>query len=172
MQKTKLAKNNKTINKTINKPNNKTIKSNKLSNKPTKTQWSYLPLSIVNKLEKLAEYYNVSHKARGLQKPTKSDIGFLPLYRKYYNNIAVLEKLPVKSNNPDGEKWQHHRDDFCKRRYSMIKTKKNYGLYDENGLPTVMHTNMLMWACSPDRKNIVKNVDKILSILDNLKKQK
>jgi hypothetical protein len=30
----------------------------------------YLPLSLVNEYEKLAEYYNVSRKARGLEKPT------------------------------------------------------------------------------------------------------
>jgi len=131
-------------------------------------KWSYIPLNIVNKLEKIAEYYNVSHKARGLQKPTKSDKGFLQIYRSYKGNQKLFEHLPVRANKPDGETWAHHREDFCNRRYAMIKGKKNYGLYDSNGLPTVMHTNMLMWACSPDDKNIIKNADKILEILNKL----
>ena len=132
--------------------------------------WTYLPLTIVNQLEKLAEYYNISHKARGLQKPTKSDEGFLTVYRKHKGVIADFEHLPVRANNPDGEKWKHHRADFCNRRYAMIKSKKNYGLYNNNGLPTVMHTNMLMWACSPDAKNIIKNTGKILTTLKNVSK--
>ena len=132
--------------------------------------WSYIPLNIVNKLEKLAEYYNISHKARGLQKPTKSDKGFLEVYRMYKGNTKSFEKLPVRANKTDGENWAHHREDFCNRRYAMIKGKKDYGLYDANGLPTVMHTNMLMWACSPDDRNIIKNVDKILETLGNIRK--
>jgi hypothetical protein len=135
-------------------------------------QWPYLPLNIVNQLEKLAEHYNISHKSRGLQKPTKSDEGFLTVYRKYKGNTKAFEQLPVRANKPDGENWQHHRADFCNRRYAMIKSKKNYGLYDANGLPTVMHTNMLMWACSPDAKQLSKpaTIKKILSILEDTKK--
>ena len=53
----------------------------------------------------------------------------------------------------------------------MIKGTKDYGLYDTNGLPTIMHTNMLMWACSPDDRNIIKNADTILKTLDTLNKQ-
>jgi len=132
-------------------------------------KWPYLSLKTVNKLEALADYYNISHKSRGLQKPTKSDEGFLKVYRKHKGRIEDFEQLPVRANNPDGEKWQHHREDFCNRRYSMIKSKKNYGLYDSNGLPTVMHTNMLMWACSPDAKNITKKTKKILTILEDVK---
>lgn len=152
------------------KNTNKNNSKSKTTIKNTTQQWKYLPLNIVNKLEKLAEYYNVSHKARGLQKPTKSDIGFLTLYRKHNGNVKEFENLPVKMKNPDGEKWQHHRNDFCNRRYSMIKNKQNYGLYDKTtGLPTVMHTNMLMWACSPDYKNIIKNTNNILKKINSNK---
>lgn len=56
-----------------NSKRNKTRKHIQTSSNP----WPYLPLKLVNALESLAEYYNVSHKARGLQKPTKSDKGFL-----------------------------------------------------------------------------------------------
>lgn len=43
--------------------------------------YPYLPVRLVNQLEPLAEYYNVSRKARGLEKPTMSDEGFLVVYR-------------------------------------------------------------------------------------------
>jgi phosphatidylethanolamine-binding protein (PEBP) family uncharacterized protein len=132
-------------------------------------KWQYLPLNTVNKLEKLAEYYNVSHKARGLQKPTKSDKGFLEIYRTHKGNPKAFEHLPVRANKPDGENWAHHREDFCNRRYSMIKGRKGYSLYDENGLPSVMHTNMLMWACSPDASKIIKNTKTILKTLEKAK---
>ena len=135
----------------------------------TKTKWQYIPLNNVNQLEALADYYNISHKARGLQKPTKSDEGFLTVYRSAKGNPSMYESLPVKKANPNGEKWDHHREDFCNRRYAMIKGKKNYGLYDsETGLPTVMHTNMLMWACSPD-KEITRKTKSILDKLNQIK---
>jgi len=142
----------------------------------TKTQvlgnkWSYLPLKLVNALESLAEYYNVSHKARGLQKPTKSDKGFLQVYRAASGIPSKFEQQPVRSAKPDGEKWDHHREDFCNRRYAMIKGKPGYGLYDaKTELPSVMHVNMLMWACSPDAAGIKKNWKSILAKLEDAKK--
>ena len=156
--KTKQNKNNNNKNKIKNKQTKKSLDSN--------NKWPYLPLSIVNNLEPVAEYYNVSHKARGLQKPTKSDKGFLTVYRDAKGRPEAFEGLPVRANKPDGEKWAHHREDFCNRRYAMIKGKPGYGLYDtKTGLPSVMHVNMLMWACSPDVGNIKKNWK---SILDKL----
>ena len=133
------------------------------------SKWDYLPLETVNTLEKLAEYYNISHKARGLQKPTKSDKGFLEIYRQYKGNPSKFESLPVKANKTSGENWKHHREDFCNRRYAMIKGKANYGLYDaKTGLPTVMHTNMLMWACSPDR-DITRKTKGLIDKLEQVK---
>ena len=160
------------------KNSNITNKSNKGKTKKQKftgggstyQEWAYLPVKLVDKLVALAEYYSVSHKARGLQKPTKSDEGFLTMYRKYGTK---MEPMPVRANRPEGENWKHHRNDFCSRRYSMIKGKANYGLYDANtGLPSVMHVNMLMWACSPDMKTISKNVNKYLAIVKKLKNNK
>ena len=131
----------------------------------------YLPLKLVNALEPLAEYYNVSHKARGLQKPTKSDKGFLQVYRGAGGIPRKFEQIPVRSAKPDGENWQHHRVDFCNRRFSMIKGNAGYGLYDDKtSLPSVMHVNMLMWACSPDATGIKKNWKTILEKLEEVKK--
>jgi hypothetical protein len=147
-----------------------TSSNTKKTHTKTKNKWPYIPLNTVNQLEALADYYNISHKSRGLQKPTKSDEGFLTVYRSAKGNPSMFESLPVKKANPNGEKWDHHREDFCNRRYAMIKGKKNYGLYDsKTGLPTVMHTNMLMWACSPD-KEITRKTKSILDKLEQVKK--
>lgn len=115
---------------------------------------SYIPVDTINKLEPLAEFYNISRKARGLEKPTTSDEGFLKVYRRI-KNIAQLRTMPVKAANPDGETWDKHRNNYIFRRLSMLKNAGvDYGLYHTsgplNGLPTVLHVNMLMWAYTPD----------------------
>jgi hypothetical protein len=159
------------ISSNINQNNKTKTKKTKTNNKTqsSKTKWPYIPLNTVNQLEAIAEYYNISHKARGLQKPTKSDEGFLTVYRNAKGDPAKFESNPVKKASPDGEKWAHHREDFCNRRYAMIKGKANYGLYDaKTGLPTVMHTNMLMWACSPD-KDITRKTKGLLDKLEQVK---
>ena len=126
-----------------------------------KDNYKLIPLKIVKIFESLANYYDISRKSRGLEKPTKSDKGFLQLYKELNGKWEKMKSLPVKKSNPNGEKWDHHRDDYYKRRMSMIGRAKNYDLYDDNGLPTIMHMNMLMWAASPDYKNIIKNYTKI-----------
>lgn len=132
-----------------------------------KEMWKYLPLEVVNNLEELAEYYNISRKARGLEKPVKSDTGFLPIYRKVKGEIKALRTMPIKKSIPEGQTWDKHRNNYCKRRKSMFKS---YGLYHKDGplkgLPTVLHTNMLMWACTPE-----KNIDKIKKISKTIKKR-
>jgi hypothetical protein len=126
-----------------------------------KYNYKLIPLKIVKIFEPLANYYDISRKARGLEKSTKSDKGFLQLYKELNGKWDKMKSLPVKKSKADGEKWEHHRDDYCKRRISMISRAKNYDLYDDNGLPTILHLNMLMWAASPDYKNIIKNYKKL-----------
>lgn len=129
--------------------------------------WKYLSLDTVNNFEKLAEYYNISRKARGLDKPSKSDKGFLPIYRSVKGNIKALRTIPIKKKIPDGQTWDKHRNNYCKRRKSMFKS---YGLYHKDGplkgLPTVLHTNMLMWACTPE-----KNINKLNKLSKTIKKR-
>ncbi len=126
-----------------------------------KNNYKLIPLKIVKIFEPLANYYDISRKSRGLEKSTKSDKGFLQLYTELNGKWDKMKSLPVKKSKSDGEKWEHHRDDYCKRRISMIGRAKNYDLYDDDGLPTILHLNMLMWAASPDYKNIIKNYKKI-----------
>ena len=68
-----------------------------------------LSIKIVKIFEPLAKYYNISRKSRGLDKPTKSDKGFLQLYKELNGNWNKMKDLPVKSKKIDGEKWDHHR---------------------------------------------------------------
>ena len=63
---------------------------------------SYLSLDVINKLEALAEYYDISRRARGLDTSTKSDKGFLQVYRKVKGNEKMLRNIPIKASNPDG----------------------------------------------------------------------
>lgn len=118
--------------------------------------YAYLSVKQINQLEPLAEYYNISRKARGLEKPTTSDEGFLTVYRRAKTS-APLRNLPVRAAKPDGETWDKHRNNFIKRRLLMLKNAgSGYGLYhtegDLAGLPTVLHVNMLMWGYSPDKE--------------------
>jgi hypothetical protein len=130
-----------------------------------------ISLKIIKVFEPLAKFYDISRKSRGLEKSTKSDKGFLQLYKELKGNWNKMKDLPVKKSNPNGEKWQHHREDYSKRRMSMIGRAKNYGLYDDDGLPTIMHINMLMWGASPDYKNIIKNYKELQKkILEKIKK--
>jgi len=138
--------------------------------------YPYLPVQLVNKLEPLAEYYNISRKARGLEKPTMSDEGFLVVFRRVGGETAIakLRTMPVKKRIPAGETWDKHRNNFIKRRLIMIKNAgSGYGLYHTSGplagLPTILHVNMLMWAFSPDKELYQSNGRKLDEILKKLK---
>jgi hypothetical protein len=136
--------------------------------------WHYLPVDIVQKMTKLAEHYNISRKARGLEKSVKSDKGFVQIWKQVKGNPKALRTIPVKASIPDGETWDKHRNNYCNRRHSMIKGAKKYPLFHEDGLlkglPTVMHTNMIMWACSPEPKKVIKLSKKIDVRLKQIKK--
>ena len=67
----------------------------------------YLPLSLVNSYEKMAEYYNVSRKARGLEKPSTSDEGFLVVYRKVKGNEKLLKTIPCRKDKKNGVHWEN-----------------------------------------------------------------
>jgi len=133
-------------------------------------KWKYLPLDVINKMECLAEYYNISRKARGLEKPTKSDNGFLKVYREHKGDIKKLRILPIKKTNKTGQTWDKHRVAFCNSRMSLIN-KKKLSLY-KDGLPSKTHTNLIMWGCTPDYKNIIKLSKTIKTKLKYSKKTK
>ena len=117
----------------------------------------YLSLDIVNELEALAEYYDISRKVRGLDTSTKSDKGFLQVYGEVDGNGKMLRTIPIKSSVPDGITWDKYRNQYLTRRKTMLKNA-GYGLYHTSGelkgMPTKLHVNMIMWGYSPDKKKI------------------
>lgn len=131
------------------------LKDYKAKKRHTHENHVYISTNMINKIKRLAEFYNISRKARGLEKPTTSDEGFLTVYRRI-KNISQLRTLPIKASIPAGETWDKHRNNYIFRRLSMLKNAgPNYGLYHTKGpltgLPTVLHVNMLMWAYTPDK---------------------
>ena len=134
--------------------------------------YHYLPLEVVNKMEALADYYNISRKARGLEKPVKSDKGFLQIYREVKGDIKKLRNYPVRKDLPEGQTWDRHRNNYCKRRLSMIKNMKKPLLFHKEGnlkgLPTILHTNMIMWGYSPEKNKIINISKKIKTLIKNI----
>ncbi len=142
--------------------------------KKTKKQYGgtkslpYLPLKLVNEYEKLAEYYNVSRKARGLEKPTTSDEGFLVVYRRMKGDGKKMEGIPCRKDRPVGVDWERKREVEVLGKLGQAKRMK-LDLFHKTGplkgLPTIIHTNMIMWAYSPYPQLLIKNI----KLLKNIK---
>lgn len=127
----------------------------------------YLPLSIIKPFEKLADYYGVSKKARGLEKPTTTDEGFLVVYKRIKGDATKLKEIPCKKSNPEGVHWNRKRDIEIKGKFGQMKRMK-IPLYqkegDLKGLPTKMHVIMVMWGYSPDPKGLKKSMKLLKNI--------
>lgn len=115
-------------------------------------KYEYLPLDIIKKYEKLADKYNISRVARGLDKSIKSDYGFLVMYKKVknYNKLAFT---PIFKNKPDGLDYDIFREKFINSRIGQMKAA-NIKLYDDNNLPTIQHLVLIINAYSPDIKGL------------------
>ena len=169
-------------------PKTSTIK-NRLSQKtntkkkPKKSKSShypFIPLALVNRLEALAEFYDISLVSRGRIPPNKTDKGFLVVFREQaHGDPTKLANLTILAKNPDGNTWDRQRENYLLRRLDMVrraKTNKPDGLWVQDGplagLPSVLHVNMMMWAYSPDpQMRTVAGVDRVLARLSKIKKQ-
>ena len=112
----------------------------------------YLSLSLVNSYEKLADYYNVSRKARGLEKPSTSDEGFLVIYRKVKGNGKLMKTIPCRKDKKNGVNWERKREVELLGKLGQAKKMKLDFFHKTGplkGLPTKIHINMIMWAYSP-----------------------
>lgn len=120
--------------------------------------YAYLPLELVKKYEKLAEFYDISHVARGIKPATKSDEGFLVVYKRVGGDVAKLRSIPIfKTRGLDGSmNYDVYREKFLNSRLGQIKYGKT-PLFNESGLPTIQHTIMIMHAYSPEPAKIRKN---------------
>jgi hypothetical protein len=129
----------------------------------------YLPLSLVNSYEKLAEYYNISRKARGLEKPTTSNEGFLIVYRKIKGNSKIIKNIPCKKNKKNGIHWDRKREIEILGKLGQVKSMK-LDLFHKKGLlkglPTIIHVNMIMWAYSPYPNKLKKILPLLKKIED------
>ena len=127
----------------------------------------YLPLSLINSYEKLANYYNVSLKARGIIKPTTSDEGFLVVFRKVKGNGNLMKNIPCKKDKKNGVNWNRKRTVEILGKLGQAKSMKldffnKKGLL--KGLPTIIHINMIMWGYSP----YPSKLKKLLPLLESL----
>ena len=133
-------------------------------------KFPFLTLSLIKSYEKLAEYYKVSLKSRGLIKPTTSDEGFLVVYRRLKGKYTKLKNIPVKKKKPEGSNWFNKRNNQVNAKYKQAK-KMKLKLFHISGplkdLPTKIHINMIMWAYSPfpdilkKRKKLLKSLNKL-----------
>jgi hypothetical protein len=122
-------------------------------------KYNWLPLKTIAKYEKIAELYGVSMVARGLKKGTRTDKGFLAMYKEVNGKANKLQYIPVKKDKNEGQDYWSYRVSFLNSRMGQIKHGKTPLYYTEGkykGLPTKQHIILIMHAYSPD-KNIYKN---------------
>jgi len=129
----------------------------KLKKKEDK-KYPFLSLNTIAKYEKIANLYRVSEVARGIQKGSKTDKGFLEMYKEVKGKSNKLQYIPVKLNQPNKQDYWSYRIGFLNSRLGQMKKAKtplyyNNGKYD--GLPTKQHIILIMHGYSPD-KNIYK----------------
>jgi hypothetical protein len=126
-------------------------------NKDKTYKYEYLDLDIIRKFEKLANKYDISRVARGLDKPTKSDYGFLVIYKKY--GKQKLPFIPIFSKKPKSGDYDIFREKYINARLGQMK-KMKIPLYNIDGLPTKHHLTLIMNGYSPD-----KDIKKKLKLL-------
>jgi len=123
--------------------------------KEKRDEYEYLPLELVNKYEKLADEYNISRVSRGLDRATKSDEGFLVVYRKVKGNGSKMVNQLVNKSKPTGLDWNMMRHNFIKSRLGQMKHARTQW-FNKDGLPTVQHTVLIMNGYSPYEDRLKK----------------
>lgn len=108
-------------------------------------KFEYLPIKTIQKYEKYADLYNVSRVNRGLKQSTRTEKGFLVVYKDLKNHKKLATCLATKNVT-----WDKYRENQLKAKYAQMK-KHNIPLYTDDKTPTKMHTILIMWAYSPDR---------------------
>lgn len=119
----------------------------------------YLNINTIRKFLPLAEYYNISRKARGLEQPTTSDFSFLPLYEYVKGKPAKLKQIPAKESVRQGISMDKKRMIAIRGKYGQMRRMQIPLFHTEGplkGLPTKMHTILILWAFSPASENDLK----------------
>jgi len=117
-------------------------------------KYKFLSLNQIEKYEKLADLFSVSEIARGIKKSTKTDKGFLQIYKQVDGKPYKLQYIPIKFNKPEGEDYYSYRINFINSRLAQIKNFNTPLYYKQGkykGLPTKQHLILIMHAYSPDK---------------------
>ncbi len=117
-------------------------------------KYPWLSLKTIAKYEKIAELYGVSEVARGLKKGTRTEHGFLEMYKKVGGKANKLQYIPVKKNKPEGQDYWSYRISFLNSRMGQIKHSRSPLYYTEGkfkGLPTKQHIIVILHGYSPDK---------------------
>lgn len=119
------------------------------------SKYPWLPLETIKKYESIADTYKVSEVARGIKKGSKTDKGFLVMYKEVLGKKNKLQYIPVKQNKPYGQDYWSYRIGFINSRLGQI-TKAKTPLYYKSGvykdLPTKQHIILIIHGYSPDNK--------------------
>jgi len=108
-------------------------------------KYPWLSLKTIAKYEKIAELY-------GSMIDTRTDIGFLQMYKDVDGKANKLQYIPVKKNKPEGQDYYSYRTSFLNSRMDQIKKTPLY--YTDGkfkGMPTKQHIILIMHAYSPDK---------------------
>lgn len=130
-------------------------------------EYKFLSLEIIKKFEELAEEYGVSEIARGLKKGTKTDEGFLKMYKEVDGKAYKLQYIPIKKGNPEGNDYWSYRINFINSRLGQIRSANNGRLelfYKEGkykGLPTKQHIILIMHGYTPDIEKLKESIKSV-----------
>jgi len=128
-------------------------------NQKNERKYPYLDLDLVKKYERLADIYNISRVSRGLEKSTKSDKGFLEIYKQVNGKYGKLSFIPIYKKHPEKGDYDILREKFLNARLAQMRNSPLYytsGKY--TGLPTKQHLVMIMNAYSPDPTGLKKRL--------------
>ena len=134
----------------------KWLKDHKKKNKKGGGEYKFIDIKLIKYFDKLAKYYKISEVARGIKKGKTSDKGFLEVFKKN-SDSKKLKYTPVKLSNPDGANWFDTRNNRLNAKIGLMNKMKLKYFHEEGklkGLPTKMHTILIMWAYSPFVKEL------------------
>lgn len=117
--------------------------------------YKFLSLKQIEKYEKIAKIYKVSEIARGIKKSTKTDKGFLQMYKEIAGKAYKLQYIPIKIDKPEGQDYWSYRIGFIKSRLGQMKKADTPLYYNDGkykGLPTKQHIILILHGYSPDKK--------------------
>ena len=119
--------------------------------KSQEPNYNFLTLEQIAKYEKIANEYGVSEVARGIKPSTKTDEGFLQVYKKVKKPYK-LQYIPIKKTRPQGQDYYSFRNSFISSRLGQMKHSKTPLFYTDGkykGMPTKQHIILIMYAYSP-----------------------